>query len=55
LPRDAKGTAFMTQADRELLDKQFRWLRRSRADDFLAFSVTSVILFILLLGSAGIA
>jgi hypothetical protein len=45
----------MTQADRELLDKQFRWLRRSRADDFLALSVTSVILFILLLGTNGIA
>lgn len=45
----------MTQADRELLDKQFRWLRRLRADDFLAFSLTSVILFILLLGSNGIA
>lgn len=45
----------MTQADQELLDKQFQWLRRSRADDFLAFFVPSVVLFVLLLASGGIA
>ena len=50
-----KGTAFMTRADQELLARQFRWLSRSRGAEFLALSVTSAILLILLLGSAGIA
>jgi hypothetical protein len=55
LPRHTTGTGFMTRADQELLDKQFRWLSRSRGHGLLALSVTSVILVILLLGSAGIA
>jgi hypothetical protein len=50
-----KKAAFMTRADQELLDKQFRWLSRSRGAEFLALSMASAILLILLLGSAGIA
>jgi two-component system cell cycle response regulator CtrA len=34
----------MTRRDRELLDKQFRWLDRSPPDGFLALSVFSAIL-----------
>lgn len=45
----------MTRADQQLLNKQFRWLSRLRADEFFALSAVSSILLILLLGSASIA
>ena len=45
----------MTRADQKLLDKQFRWLGRLRADEFLLLSAASSILLILVLGSATIA
>jgi len=44
----------MTRADQKLLDKQFRWLRRSRGDEFMMLSVASSILLILVAGSVGI-
>jgi hypothetical protein len=45
----------MTPADRELLNKQFWWLRRSHGDELLALSLVSAILLFLVLGSASIA
>lgn len=46
----------MTRRDQELLNKQFRWLkRRPSADGLLVLSIASAILICLLLGSAGIA
>ena len=44
----------MTPRDQALLDKQFRWLARSRADQLLALSVFTTILFCVLLGGATI-
>jgi hypothetical protein len=44
----------MTRRDQALLDKQFRWLARSRANQLLALSVFTTILFCVLLGGATI-
>jgi hypothetical protein len=44
----------MTGRDQELLDKQFRWLDRSRADKLLALSIFTSILFCVLLGGVSI-
>ena len=44
----------MTRHDQALLDKQFRWLDRSRADKFLALSIFTTILFCVLLGGTSI-
>jgi hypothetical protein len=41
----------MTRRDKELLDKQFRWLDRSPADGLLALSVLTSILLCVFLGS----
>ena len=45
----------MTRHDCELLDKQFHWLDRSRSNGLLVFSVASIIIVCMLIGSAGIA
>jgi hypothetical protein len=45
----------MTRHDCELLDKQFQWLDRSRSNGLLVFSVASIIIVCMLIGSAGIA
>ena len=42
----------MTRRDQALLDKQFRWLDRSRADKLLVLSIFTTILFCVLLGGA---
>jgi hypothetical protein len=45
----------MTRRDKELLNRQFRWLNRSPGDRFLALSIVGAILIFILLGSAGFA
>jgi hypothetical protein len=44
----------MTRRDQALLDKQFRWLHGSRADNLLVLSILTTVLFCVLLGGATI-
>jgi hypothetical protein len=48
-------TSPMTRRDRELLNKQFRWLNRSPGDGLLTLFIVSAVLICILLGSAGFA
>ena len=50
-----RGLTSMTRRDRALLDRQFRWLEQSRADNILALCILTTILFCVFFVGASIA